>query len=234
MSGMDCTPRSGSRCDVFQTVFPAFFWSKRTIQRKGPHSGYLAICLKRLKRECASLMQDWRLWKKWVWQDTAEWWVWLCDRSSCQIAQPLPYFRKSSPTSCTEYRHIWSTLCAFIFLISLATNSRNTCVTLYKKDTIRNIPDMVCRIAGYSGATNYTQGMKLIWYSSPNITRMIMGETCRRQWSEVECIRNISRETWRKEPLFRPRHVWEEDTKINHRKWRANVWNIYFYWLIVI
>lgn len=62
MSGMDCTPRSGSGCDLFQAVFPTFFGSKRTIQREDPHSGYL-ICPKRFKRECASLMYDWRLWK---------------------------------------------------------------------------------------------------------------------------------------------------------------------------
>lgn len=150
------------------------------------------------------------------------WWVWFCGRSSCQISHPVPYFHKSSPASCTEYRHIWPSLCAFICLISLATNSRNTCVTLYKKDAFRNIPDMVCRIAG-SDVANCTQGMMLIWFSSPNITRMIMGKTHRTQWSEVEWIRNISRETWRKEPLFRPRHGWEEDTKTDHRKGRSNV-----------
>jgi len=127
----------------------------------------------------------------------------LWGRSSCQISHPMPHLHKSSPASCKEYRHIWS-LYACIFLISLATNSRNTCVTLYKKDTFQNIPDMVCRSAGCSDATNYTRGW--CWFG---ILRQILPvwlwETRRTHWSEVECIRNISRETWRKEPLFRVR-----------------------------
>jgi hypothetical protein len=161
------------------------------------------------------------------------WWVWFCRRSSCQISQPMPYFHKSSAASCAEYRHIWSFVCAFIFLIILATNSRNTCVTPYKKDAFRNTADVVCPIAGCSEVANYTSGMMLIWYSSPNITRMILGKTCRTLPSEVECIRNIGKETWRKEPLFKPWHVWVKDTKTDDRNRRANVWTIYFYWLML-
>jgi hypothetical protein len=107
------------------------------------------------------------------------WWIGYCGRSSCQISHTMPYFHRSSPASCTKYRHIWSPFCKFIFLISLETNSINTGVTLHKKDAFRNTPDMVCRIAGCSDVANYTLGMVLIWYSSPNITSMIMGKTCR-------------------------------------------------------
>lgn len=153
------------------------------------------------------------------------WWVWFRGRSSCRISHPMPYFHKSSPASCIEYRHIWPFLCAFIFLISLATN-RNTCVTLYKKDAFRNIPDMVCRIAG-SDVGNYTQGMMLIWFSSPNITTKIMGKTHRTHWSEVERILNISRETWRKEPLF--------DLGMGERKTLKQIIEkgIQMYWLFI-
>lgn len=233
-SGMDCTPKSGSGCDVFQTVFPAFFGSKRTVQRENPHSGYLVICLKHFKREYALLMQDWRLRENAFGWTPRSRWVWFCGKSSCQISHPMPYSHKSSPASCTEYRHIWSALCAFIFLIIVATNSRNTHVTPYKKDAFWNIPGMVCRIAGCSDVENYILGMMLIWYSSPNITRMIMGKTCRTHQRAVECIRNISRESWRKEPLYRPRRGWEEDTNTDHRTGHTNVWTIYFYLFMVI
>jgi len=58
LSDMDCTRRNGSGCDIFQAVFPALFGSKWTIQRDDSHAGYLVICMKRFKRECASLMHD--------------------------------------------------------------------------------------------------------------------------------------------------------------------------------
>jgi hypothetical protein len=141
------------------------------------------------------------------------WWVWFCGRASCQIPHPMPYFHTSCPESCTEYRHIRSALCAFIFLIILATNSRNTHVTLYKKDAFWNIPDMLCRIAGCSDVANYTLGVMLIWYSLPNITRMIMGKTRRTHQRTVECIQNFSRESWRREPLYRPLGTDERKTQ---------------------